>query len=130
MNKQRCNRKDRQQVGHVISQDESGDEVKASRRKRVHAEDVALINALFEMMNNGACKSKNGFKSGYLTHLEQAIMDVCPSSGIKAKLHIESHLKILKEWFIMNDMILDIKHGSSGFGFDAISNMIVSSNDV
>ncbi|KAK9161287.1 hypothetical protein Syun_007628 [Stephania yunnanensis] len=50
---------------------------------------------------------------------------------IRAKPRIESHLKSLKkEWFIMNDMILGIKHGSSGFGFDSISNMIISSKDV
>ncbi|KAK9107499.1 hypothetical protein Syun_023510 [Stephania yunnanensis] len=83
-------RKSKQQVAHDICLSESTDEVKASRLKWVHAEDVALVNALFEMVNSGAYKLKNGFKPGYLTHLEQAIRDVCPGSGIRAKLHIKS----------------------------------------
>ncbi|KAK9137909.1 hypothetical protein Sjap_008503 [Stephania japonica] len=114
-----------------ITRDELGDEVKVPRRKWVHTEDVALVNALYEMVINGGYKPDNGFKLGFLTHLEQAIRDVCPDSGIRAKPHIESRLKYLKTGRgIVNDMIQVIKDGSSGFGFDSTSSMIIASDDV
>ncbi|KAK9142497.1 hypothetical protein Syun_011897 [Stephania yunnanensis] len=79
-----------------------------------------------EMVNTGVYKGDNGFKPGYLTHLEKALKISCPASRIKARPHIESRIKTLKrDWFIVNDMIHGVKHSSSGFGFNNISDMVV-----
>ncbi|KAK9106535.1 hypothetical protein Syun_022546 [Stephania yunnanensis] len=52
----------------------------------------------------------------FLTKVEEALNRTCPNSGIKARPHIESRSKSLKkDWFIVNDMICGIRHGTSGF---------------
>ncbi|KAK9116242.1 hypothetical protein Sjap_015189 [Stephania japonica] len=104
---------------------------KALRRKWSHMEDLALLNAMVEMVHIGVYRGDNGFKPGYLTHLEEALKTFCPASKIKASPHIESCIKTLKrDWFIVNDMIHGVNHSSSGFGFNSTSNMVVVENDV
>ncbi|KAK9128762.1 hypothetical protein Syun_017559 [Stephania yunnanensis] len=121
--KGRCSRED--------SHEDSADNSKTSRRKWSHAEDVALVNAMVEMVASGVYKCDNGFKPSYLTKVEEALKTTCPNSGIKARPHIESRLKSLKkDWFIVNDMICIIRHGTSGFGFDSTSNMVTAHEDV
>ncbi|KAK9120929.1 hypothetical protein Syun_018546 [Stephania yunnanensis] len=113
------------------SHEDSTDNSKTSRRKWSHAEDVALVNAMVEMVASGVYKCDNGFKPGYLNHLEEALKITCPNSGIKARPHIEFRQKSLKkDWFIVNDMICDIRHGTSGFDFDSTSNMVTAPDDV
>ncbi|KAK9082436.1 hypothetical protein Syun_031178 [Stephania yunnanensis] len=64
-------------------------------------------------------------------NVKEALKTTCPNSEIKARPHIESRLKSLKkDWFIVNDMICDIRHGISGFGFDSTSNMVTAPEDV
>ncbi|KAK9160524.1 hypothetical protein Syun_006865 [Stephania yunnanensis] len=121
--KRRCSRED--------SHEDSADSSKTSRRKWSHAEDVALVNVMVEMVASGVYKSDNGFKPGYLTKVEEALNTTCLNSGIKARPHIESRLKSLKkDWFIVNDMICGIRHGTSGFDFDSTSNMVIAPEDV
>ncbi|KAK9155841.1 hypothetical protein Sjap_003321 [Stephania japonica] len=62
-------------------------------------EDLALLNVY---------RGDNGFKPGYLTHLEEALKTSCPASKIKARPHIDS----------------------SGFNFNNTSNMVVAEDDV
>ncbi|KAK9098047.1 hypothetical protein Syun_025092 [Stephania yunnanensis] len=120
--KGRCSRED--------SHEDSANNSKTSRRKWSHAEDVALVNAMVEMVASGVYKYDNGFKPGYLTKVEEALKTTCPNSGIKARPHIESRLKSLKkDWFIVNDIICGIRHGTSGFGFDSTSNMVTAPED-
>ncbi|KAK9160520.1 hypothetical protein Syun_006861 [Stephania yunnanensis] len=121
--KGRCSRED--------SHEDSADNSKTSRRKWSHAEDVALVNVMVEMVASGVYKCDNGFKPGYLTKVEEALNTTCLNSGIKARPHIESRLKSLKkDWFIVNDMICGIRHGTSGFDFDSTSNMVTAPEDV
>ncbi|KAK9121912.1 hypothetical protein Syun_019529 [Stephania yunnanensis] len=121
--KGRCSRED--------SHEDSADNSKTSRHKWNHAEDVALVNAMVEMVASGVYKCDNGFKPGYLTKVEEALKTTCPNSGIKARPHIEFRLKSLKNnWFIVNDMICGIRHGTSGFGFDSTSNIVTAPEDV
>ncbi|KAK9107656.1 hypothetical protein Syun_023667 [Stephania yunnanensis] len=121
--KGRCSRED--------SHEDSADNSKTSRRKWSHAEDVALVNVMVEMVASGVYKCDNGFMPGYLIKVEEALKTTCPNSGIKARPHIESKLKSLKkDWFIVNDMICGIRHGSSGFDFDSTSNMVTAPEDV
>ncbi|KAK9151230.1 hypothetical protein Syun_009539 [Stephania yunnanensis] len=83
------------------------------------------------MVASGVYKCDNGFKPGYLNHLEEALKITCSNSGIKARPHIESRQKSSKkDWFIVNDMICGIRHGTSGFGFDSTSNMVTAPDDV
>ncbi|KAK9143106.1 hypothetical protein Syun_012506 [Stephania yunnanensis] len=120
--KGRCSRED--------SHEDSADNSKTSRRKWSHAEDVALVNAMVEMVASGVYKCDNGFKPGYLTKVEEALKTTCSNLGIKARPHIESRLKSLKkDWFIVNDVICGIRHGTSGFGFDSTSNMVTAPED-
>ncbi|KAK9153816.1 hypothetical protein Sjap_001296 [Stephania japonica] len=51
---------------------------KALRRKWSHMEDLALLNAMVEMVHTGVYRGDNGFKPGYLTHLEEALKTSCP----------------------------------------------------
>ncbi|KAK9134257.1 hypothetical protein Syun_013587 [Stephania yunnanensis] len=132
----RCRNKEKGQgkakCSREASHEDSAEDPKTSRRKWSHAEDVALVNAMVEMVASGMYKCDNGFKPGYLNHLEEALKITCPNSGIKARPHIESRQKSLKkEWFIVNDMIYicDIRHGTSGFGFDSTSNMVTAPDD-
>ncbi|KAK9161202.1 hypothetical protein Syun_007543 [Stephania yunnanensis] len=113
------------------SHEDSADNSKTSRRKWSHAEDVAFVNVMVEMMASGVYKCHNSFKPGYLNHVEEALKITCPNLGIKARPHIESRLKSLKkDWFIVNDMICGIRHGTSRFGFDSTSNMVTAPDDV
>ncbi|KAK9128125.1 hypothetical protein Syun_016922 [Stephania yunnanensis] len=113
------------------SHEDSGKDTKTSRRKWNHAEDVALVNAMLEMVANDVYKCDNSFKLGYLNHLEEALKITCPNSRIKARPHIESRQKSLKkEWFIVNDMICGIRNGTNGFDFDSTSNMVIAPDDV
>ncbi|KAK9128697.1 hypothetical protein Syun_017494 [Stephania yunnanensis] len=63
--KGRCSRED--------SHGDSADNSKTSRRKWSHAEDVALVNVMVEMVASGVYKCDNGFKPGYLTKVEEAL---------------------------------------------------------
>ncbi|KAJ9546393.1 hypothetical protein OSB04_018936 [Centaurea solstitialis] len=44
-------------------------------------EEAKLVEALVNMTNTGAFKADNGFKTGYLQHLEQALKVSLPTSG-------------------------------------------------
>ncbi|KAK9135842.1 hypothetical protein Syun_015172 [Stephania yunnanensis] len=87
--------------------------------------ELALLNAIDEMVNIGVYKGDNGFKPGYLTHLDEALKISYSASKIKAKPHIEFCIRTLKrDWFIVNDMIHGVKHSSSGFNFNNTLNMV------
>ncbi|KAK9117193.1 hypothetical protein Sjap_016140 [Stephania japonica] len=84
-----------------------------------------------EMVEAGVYKANNGFKPGYLHFLEEKMRASCPSSGFKAKPHIESRIKTLKkDWTTIHDILTGIRHGCSGFGYDNGTNTIVASDDV
>ncbi|XP_024990505.1 uncharacterized protein At2g29880-like [Cynara cardunculus var. scolymus] len=92
-------------------------------------EETKLVEALLTMVNMGAFKADNGFKSGYLTFLEQSLKESLSGSWILGKPHIESKLKIMKkDWTIVHDMI----NGSytSGFGYDSVKHCVVAEDQV
>ncbi|EYU30844.1 hypothetical protein MIMGU_mgv1a023849mg, partial [Erythranthe guttata] len=88
-----------------------------------HEEDAKLIQVLLDMVNLGLYKVENVFKPGYLNYVEDKMKVCLPNSGLKAKSHIESRIKTLK-----NDLhiVYDMLNGSNtiGFGFDPIKNYI------
>ena len=69
------------------------------------------------MTNTGLYKADNGFKSGYLQHIEQTLKVSLPNSGLLGNPHIASKIKTMKkDWQCVYDMV----NGSntSGFGYD------------
>ncbi|KAI3779031.1 hypothetical protein L2E82_08467 [Cichorium intybus] len=79
------------------------------------SEDAKLVDALVNMVNMGGFKANNGFKSGYLQHLENALKETIPNSGIMGKPHIESRIKTMKnDWQVVYDMV----NGTNTSGFD------------
>lgn len=77
-------------------------------------EDETLLQSLLEMAHNPKWKSDNGFKSGYMSKLEEMILAKLPNCGLKAEPHIESRLKHWSEKYCaMAEML-----STSGFGWD------------
>ncbi|KAJ9549302.1 hypothetical protein OSB04_021845 [Centaurea solstitialis] len=81
-------------------------------------EETKLVEALLNMTNSGGFKADNGFKTGYLQHLEEMLKVSLPNSGLSATPHILSKIKTIKrDWQCVYDMV----NGSntSGFGYDS-----------
>ncbi|XP_074575297.1 uncharacterized protein LOC141831793 [Curcuma longa] len=90
-------------------------------------EDVVLVDCLVELSKNSAWKSENGFRTGYLLHLEKVMAAKLPSSNLKATPHIESRYKLLKRQFhAINEML----NHSSGFGWNDVEKCIIATKDV
>ncbi|KAI3505277.1 hypothetical protein L1887_27315 [Cichorium endivia] len=92
-------------------------------------EENKLVEALVNMVNAGGYKADNGFKAGYLAHLEQVLKESLPESGLSGKPHIESKIKVMKkDWQVVYDML----HGSntSGFGYDSVNKCVTADDTV
>nr|XP_043624671.1 uncharacterized protein At2g29880-like [Erigeron canadensis] len=77
------------------------------------------------MVNTGGYKADNGFRSGYLTHLEAALKVSLPESGLLGKPHIESRIKTMKkDWQAVFDML----NSTSGFGYDKENNCVTTTS--
>ncbi|XP_023770066.1 uncharacterized protein LOC111918668 [Lactuca sativa] len=88
-------------------------------------EDAKLVEALVYMVNMGGFKADNGFKSGYLQHLETALKEKIPNSGILGKPHIESRIKTMKkDWQVVYDMVNGTN--TSGFGYDSSTHSVTA----
>ncbi|GER33217.1 DNA-binding storekeeper protein-relatedtranscriptional regulator [Striga asiatica] len=100
-----------------------------NKRKWNNEEDAKLVEALLEMVNLGTYKAENEFKPGYLNYVEDKLRVSLPSSGFKAKPHIESRIKTLKRDF---NIVYDMLNGpnTSGFGMDPIRKCIVAEKSV
>nr|KAJ0191930.1 hypothetical protein LSAT_V11C800404780 [Lactuca sativa] len=88
--------------------------------------DAKLVEALVNMVNMGGFKVDNGFKSGYLQHLENALKEKKnPNSGILGKPHIESKIKNMKkDWQVVYDMVNGMN--TSGFGYDSSTHSVTA----
>ncbi|XP_074560120.1 uncharacterized protein LOC141816187 [Curcuma longa] len=90
-------------------------------------EDVVLVDCLVELSKNSVWKSENGFRTGYLLHLEKVMAAKLPSSNLKAIPHIQSRYKLLKRQFhAINEML----NHSSGFGWNDVEKCIIATKDV
>ncbi|PWA91028.1 myb/SANT-like domain, Harbinger transposase-derived nuclease domain protein [Artemisia annua] len=86
-------------------------------------EEAKLVELLVDMVNNGEFVSDNGFKNGYLVHLEQQLKVHFPKSGLTGKPHIESKIRLLKkDWNSVYDMLNG--PNASGFCFLGDTNML------
>lgn len=92
-------------------------------------EDNILVEALVNMANSGGYKADNGFKSGYLQHLENEIKKSLPHAGIMGKPHIESRIRTMKkDWQFVYDMLNG--NNTSGFGFDSVKQCVTAEPNV
>ncbi|CAI9269445.1 unnamed protein product [Lactuca saligna] len=88
-------------------------------------EDVKLVETLVNMVNIGGFKADNGFKYGYLLHLENTLKEKIPNSGILGKPHIESRIKTMKkDWQVVYDMVNGTN--TSGFGYDSSTHSVTA----
>ncbi|KAG6483800.1 hypothetical protein ZIOFF_060500 [Zingiber officinale] len=90
-------------------------------------EDAVLVDCLVELSKDSAWKSENGFRTGYLLHLEKLMAAKLPSSSLKATPHIESRYKLLKRQF---QAITEMLNHSSGFGWNDVEKCIITTKDV
>ncbi|KAG6489242.1 hypothetical protein ZIOFF_050511 [Zingiber officinale] len=90
-------------------------------------EDAVLVDCLVELSKDSAWKSENGFRTGYLLHLEKLMAAKLPSSNLKATPHIESRYKLLKRQF---HAITEMLNHSSGFGWNDVEKCIITTKDV
>ncbi|XP_042465761.1 uncharacterized protein LOC122048232 [Zingiber officinale] len=90
-------------------------------------EDAVLVDCLVELSKDSAWKSENGFRTGYLLHLEKLMAAKLPSSNLKATPHIESRYKLLKRQF---HAITKMLNHSSGFGWNDVEKCIITTKDV
>ncbi|XP_074588588.1 uncharacterized protein LOC141844431 [Curcuma longa] len=99
----------------------------STKRIWTKQEDAALVDCLVELSRDSAWKSENGFRTGYLLHLEKLMAARVPSSNLKATPHIESRYKLLKRQF---HAISEMLNHSSGFGWNDVEKCIIASKDV
>ncbi|KAH6785232.1 hypothetical protein C2S51_037687 [Perilla frutescens var. frutescens] len=100
-----------------------------NKRKWNYEKDAKLVEALLDMVNLGKFKADNRFKPGYLNYVEEKLQVVLPNSGLKAKPHIESRIKMLKKDF---HIVYDMLNGpnTSGFGMDPIKKCVTAEKPV
>ncbi|KAG6430622.1 hypothetical protein SASPL_108694 [Salvia splendens] len=84
-----------------------------SRRSWPDKEEATLIVALKDLVVTG-WKSDNGFRSGYLTRIEDALKRDFPNTDLRAQPHIQSKITTWKKFYSTLAMILD----QSGVGFN------------
>ena len=102
---------------------------KNSHRKWTVAEDEILVATMVELHNIGTYNADCGFRSGYLQELERMLSVKIPNGGIRAKPHVESHIRTLKkDWSIVYDMVH--RRNTSGFGWDPIRKMVTAEKGV
>ncbi|XP_062003816.1 uncharacterized protein LOC133721263 isoform X1 [Rosa rugosa] len=79
---------------------------KGSRRVWTREEESALLGILEDLVAKNHRHDNGTFKSGALNQVENALHNLFPESGLKAKPHIESKMKILKKQFrIVYEMV-------------------------
>ncbi|CAN6579235.1 unnamed protein product [Malus baccata var. baccata] len=84
-------------------------------------EDSALVESLQELYRNTKWRADNGFKNGYLTHIEAMLEAKLPGCGIQASPHIESRVKTLKKKYCALTEMLS----QGGFSWDDKQMMLV-----
>ncbi|KAL8500325.1 hypothetical protein ACS0TY_020068 [Phlomoides rotata] len=89
---------------------------KGSSHMRVWAydEEKVLVNSLKELVTRGY-KCDNGFRSGYVTVLEQMMLQAFPNTDLRGDPHINSKMHVWKKQYVALHMIFD----GSGIGLNA-----------
>ncbi|PPE01701.1 hypothetical protein GOBAR_DD01283 [Gossypium barbadense] len=102
---------------------------RGSKRKWVPEEDTALVSCMVDLHNVGTFNADTGFKAGYLNELERMLQKVLPNAMLKARLNIESRIRLLKrEWSIVYDILNG--QNNSGFGWDEHRQLVIAEDAV
>ncbi|KAG8377659.1 hypothetical protein BUALT_Bualt08G0055900 [Buddleja alternifolia] len=94
------------------------------RRMWTRPEEDALVQALKEILTSG-WKADNGFPVGYLNVLQDKIMKVFLTTGLRAQPHISSKMHAWKKQY----NTLYVIFGASGIGWNSTTKMIKTDSD-
>lgn len=112
-----CNSQSQKSVTHKVR-------AQHSRRSWTVQEEQQLIVGLKDLVSRGL-KCDNGFKTGYLTVLEQHLAAQFPGCDLKADPHIASKIHVWKR----NYGSLSTMLSRSGFGWNNTSHIIEVTDD-
>ncbi|KAL1549325.1 hypothetical protein AAHA92_17445 [Salvia divinorum] len=98
--------------------------VDRSRRSWSDKEELALVAAMKELVAIG-WKSDNGFRSSYLTKVEESLLHDFPTIDLRANPHIQSKITAWK----LNYYALFIILERSGVGFNVHGDYKIDCND-
>lgn len=88
-----------------------------------YKEDATLVEGLLQLVDYGWKADGGTFKPGYTKELERDICKKIPNCTLKATLHIESRVKLLKRQYgAIKEML---SPNASSFGWDDTRKMIV-----
>ncbi|KAL8530471.1 hypothetical protein ACS0TY_007493 [Phlomoides rotata] len=96
-------------------------DVPTNRRVWTYAEELELVGALKDLVVKGQ-KCDNGFKSGYLLLLENALSVKFPGTNLKGDPHINSKIHVKKQYACLKSMlsVSGIGLNSSTYHIDAL----------
>ncbi|KAG8388325.1 hypothetical protein BUALT_Bualt02G0113800 [Buddleja alternifolia] len=97
---------------------------KTTRRTWTMQEEVELASALTDLVVRGY-KCDNGFRTGYQSLLEQAMIAAFPSTDLRVEPHINSRIHVWQK----NHSTIPSMLKRSGFGWNSTSKTITVSND-
>lgn len=84
------------------------------------------MESLLELHHDKKWKADNGFKNGYLKHLQSMMKSKLPGHGILANPHIESRIKTLKaKYAALYEML-----NQNGFSWNKQEMMVVCEQSV
>ncbi|KAG8386295.1 hypothetical protein BUALT_Bualt03G0134200 [Buddleja alternifolia] len=95
-----------------------------SRRSWTRPEEEVLLTALKEIVAAG-WKSDNGFRTGYLHELEQAMIKTFPGTNLRAQPHINSKIHTWKKQYGSLFMMMD----KSGVGWNETTGMLETTDE-
>ncbi|KAG8376055.1 hypothetical protein BUALT_Bualt09G0023800 [Buddleja alternifolia] len=95
-----------------------------SRRSWTRPEEEVLLTALKEIVAAG-WKSDNGFRTGYLRELEQAMIKTFPGTNLRAQPHINSKIHTWKKQYGSLFMMMD----KSRVGWNETTGMIETTGE-
>ncbi|XP_052476883.1 uncharacterized protein At2g29880-like [Gossypium raimondii] len=96
---------------------------RGTKRKWV-PEEAVLVSYMVDFHNVGTFNVDMGFKAGYLNELEKMLEKALPNAMLKARLNIESRIRVLKrDWSIVYDMLNG--QNNIGFGWDEHRQLVV-----
>ncbi|KAL8527951.1 hypothetical protein ACS0TY_005678 [Phlomoides rotata] len=100
---------------------------KASNPMRVwtYEEERVLVNSLKDLVAKGY-KCDNGFKSGYVTVLEQMMVNAFPTTDLRDYPHTNSKIHVWKKQYAALYTMLD---GFSGIGLHNTYHMVDAPED-
>lgn len=96
-----------------------------TRQVWTNREEAALIVALKDLVSNG-WKSDNGFRTAYLTKLEEALKKAFPNTDLQKDPNIVSKLTTWKKTY---GSLVSAQRDTTGVGFNTTTNTLEVTDD-